>query len=63
MRSSVSVRETTIGFDDSPWALDDSDALTLVRRLEHDFPTLEETGCKVGIGVATGADDVFIAPF
>ena len=62
-QSNAFVRVTTLGFDDSPWTLDDSDSLTLVRRLEHDFPTLEETGCKVGIGVATGADNVFIAPF
>lgn len=48
---------------DKPWTLDDSDSLELVRRLERDFPLLEETGCKVGIGVATGADSVFIAPF
>jgi hypothetical protein len=31
--------------------------------LERDFPTLEGAGCKVGIGVATGADDVFIGLF
>src|SRR5262249_2770516 len=29
----------------------------------RDFPTLEQTGCKVGIGVATGADEAFIGPF
>jgi hypothetical protein len=34
----------------------------MMRRLEADYPTLEETGCKVGIGVATGADQVFIGP-
>jgi hypothetical protein len=39
------------------------DQLSLVRRLEAEYPPLEETGCKVGIGVATGADQVFIAPF
>lgn len=56
-------KTTTIGHDDSPWTLDDSASLTLARRLEQDFPTLEKTGCRVGIGVATGADSVFIAPF
>ena len=55
------VRTTTIG--DGPWTFDDSTALKLIRRLERAFPTLEEAGCKVGIGVATGADNVFIAPF
>lgn len=48
---------------DSPWILESFDQLALVRRLERDFPTLEEAGCKVGIGVATGADKVFIAPY
>lgn len=47
----------------SPWILESFDRLDVVRRLEGDFPTLEEAGCKVGIGVATGADRVFIAPF
>ena len=46
-----------------PWILECSDQLTLVRRLEGDFPTIEEAGCKVGIGVATGADKAFIGPF
>lgn len=45
------------GFE--PWLLESSDQLDLLRRLESTFPTLEETGCKVGIGVATGADKVF----
>ena len=35
----------------------------MVRRFEADFPVLEEAGCKVGIGVATGADKVFIGQF
>jgi hypothetical protein len=46
-----------------PWILESSDQLALVRRLERDFPTVEEAGCKVGIGVATGADQAFIGKF
>jgi Eco57I restriction-modification methylase/TaqI-like C-terminal specificity domain len=46
-----------------PWILESSDQLALVRRLEKAFPTLEEAGCKVGIGVATGADQAYIGPF
>ncbi len=46
-----------------PWILESSDQLALVRRLEQDFPTIEEAGCKVGIGVATGADQAFIGLF
>jgi hypothetical protein len=46
-----------------PWILESSDQLAMVRRLEGCFPTLGEAGCKVGIGVATGADKVFVGPF
>jgi hypothetical protein len=49
---------------DEPWLLE-SDAqpsLELVRRLEAAFPVLEESGCNVGIGVATGADKIYIGP-
>jgi len=46
-----------------PWILDSSDQLALVRRLEAQFPLIESVGCKIGIGVATGADKAFIAPF
>jgi hypothetical protein len=46
-----------------PWILESSDQLDLVRRLETCFPILEEAGCKVGIGVATGADEAFIGPY
>lgn len=45
-----------------PWLLHEPERLALVRRLESTLPTLEETGCKVGIGVATGNDSVYIAP-
>jgi hypothetical protein len=44
----------------SPWVLEASAELTLVRRLEREWPELEAAGCKVGIGVATGADQAFI---
>ena len=43
-----------------PWILESSDQLALVRRLEAEFPAIENVGCKVGIGVATGADKAFI---
>lgn len=45
-----------------PWILKSVDQLALVRRMESKYPTLEEAGCKVGIGVATGADKAFIGP-
>ncbi len=46
-----------------PWLLESFDQMALIRRLEQAFPTLEEAGCKVGIGVATGADKAFIGEF
>ena len=46
-----------------PWVLESFDQLVVLRRLEMSFPTLEETGCKVGIGVATGADKVYVGPY
>lgn len=51
----------TVGAE--PWILESSDQLALIRRLEQDFPSIEDAGCKVGIGVATGADQAFIGPF
>jgi len=45
-----------------PWMLETQGVLGVIRRLEAEFPALEEAGCKVGIGVATGADQVFIGP-
>lgn len=46
-----------------PWLLESADQMALVRRLEQQFPCLEEVGCKVGIGVATGADKAFIGDY
>lgn len=48
---------------EEPWILESSDQLALVRRLEALFPAIEEAGCKIGIGVATGADKAFIGPY
>ena len=63
-KSSQAVREITgVAEGSEPWILESSDQLALVRRLEAAMPTLEEAGCKVGIGVATGADQAFIGPF
>lgn len=57
------VLETVVAQDQAPWILQSFNQLAVIRRLEAEFPTLEEAGCKVGIGVATGADAVFIGPF
>lgn len=47
---------------DQPWLLSNPARVALVRRLEAAMPTIEEAGCKVGIGVATGNDSVYIGP-
>ncbi len=46
-----------------PWLLESLDQMALIRRLEQQFPRLEGVGCKVGIGVATGADKAFIGDY
>lgn len=46
-----------------PWVLESFDQLAVGRRLEQDFPLIEEAGCKIGIGVATGADKAYIGPY
>jgi hypothetical protein len=46
-----------------PWIFEADDQISFVRRVEQLFPTLEESGCKVSIGVATGADKAFIGNF
>ncbi|HOI95552.1 MAG TPA: Eco57I restriction-modification methylase domain-containing protein [Syntrophobacter fumaroxidans] len=47
----------------APWLLESPDQLALIRRLERQYPILEQVACKVGIGVATGADKAFIGDF
>ncbi len=57
------VEVTGIVKGNEPWVLQSFDQLKVVRRLEADFPLMKEVGCNVGIGVATGADKVYIGPF
>jgi len=59
-----SVREVVGVLNGSePWLLKASDKMALIRRIEREFPSLEQAGCKVGIGVATGADKAFIGNY
>ena len=63
-KNSAAVRKMDgIAAGAEPWILESTDQLALVRRLEAAFPLLEDAGCKVGIGVATGADAAFIGTF
>jgi len=54
---------TNVASGKEPWILDSIDRLEVVRRIEAAYPLLEETGCTVRIGVATGADKVFVGNF
>jgi methylase of polypeptide subunit release factors len=48
---------------DDPWVLVSPEQLAALRELENRFGSLEADGqTRVGIGVATGADEVFIVP-
>ena len=62
--ASVDVRAVTcVTSGSEPWLLEMPGQMSLLRRLEQTLPTLEEAGCKVGIGVATGADSAYIGDF
>lgn len=64
LKTSSTIQEISkIATGGEPWITENFDALALVRRLEAEFPPLEGAGCKVGIGVATGADKAFISDF
>lgn len=43
-----------------PWLLGAADQVALVHKLEEQFCTIEEAGCKVFIGAATGANKIYI---
>lgn len=45
-----------------PWLLENLPKISELRKIEKRLPKIEEAGCKIGIGVATGADRVFIGP-
>lgn len=63
-KDSAMVRELSrITNGQEPWLLESSDQMALIRKVESQFPSLEEAGCKVGIGVATGADKAFIGDY
>lgn len=47
----------------SPWIMTKDAKVDLVRELENRCPLIEETGCKIGIGVATGADKIYIGKY
>jgi hypothetical protein len=58
------VREVPhVATGDGPWVLDEFGRFEILQLIEARLGTIEEAGCKVGIGVATGADQAFIGPY
>lgn len=47
---------------DGPWLLELGEEFERLREWERRFPPLEQAGCRVGIGVASGADEIFVQP-
>jgi len=47
---------------DEPWIIQSQECREILKRLENRFPLIEDDvhGCKIRIGVATGADKVYI---
>jgi hypothetical protein len=60
MAGVVSTQYETWFRGDEPWVLSTPEQLTLLRRLEEQYPPLESGDTRVGIGVATGNDKVYI---
>lgn len=58
----VVVEVPTLRESEQPWLLATLATLPIIRRLEAKHPALVEAGCRVGIGVASGADKVFVGP-
>jgi len=65
IKSAVNVNAVNVNIvsGSRPWLMQSHECLSLIRRLEERFPDLEKSGCKVGIGVATGLDEVFISSY
>jgi hypothetical protein len=51
---------TDVAIAHEPWLLENLPRLSVIRQLEKRFPSIEAAGCKISIGVATGADSVYI---
>lgn len=58
-KTNLEIRKSVVS-EDKPWILGSSDQLALIKKLENEFSLLEEEGCKVFIGAATGLNKVYI---
>jgi methylase of polypeptide subunit release factors len=66
-----SLRSNKVGFkggivrkdvvnSDKPWMFGSPDELNFINRLEREFPLIEEAGCQIFIGAATGNNKVYV---
>ncbi len=46
--------------DENPWLVESSERRSLIKTIEDNFPPLEESGCTVFIGAATGANTIYL---
>ena len=58
-KTTLQVRKAIVK-DDKPWLIGSSDQIALIHKLEKRFPLLEDAGCNVFIGAATGSNKVYI---
>ena len=45
---------------EEPWLLNNIERLNVIREIEGNLPKIEDAGCRVVIGVATGADRIYV---
>jgi hypothetical protein len=62
-KKSLSHKIYNMADGDKPWLIESTENLTLIRRIESECYPLEQVGCKVGIGVATGADKIYVIDY
>lgn len=56
-------RQKAPATDGQPWSFLKAGSSAFLEALVDRFPTMEEAGCKVGIGIATGCDEVYIGDY
>jgi methylase of polypeptide subunit release factors len=55
----ISIRKDVVS-GGAPWLFGSPDELSLIKRLEKEYPLIESVGCKVHIGAATGNNKVYL---
>jgi methylase of polypeptide subunit release factors len=58
-KSMIQMRKNIVN-GSRPWLLGSSDQIALIKKLEKEFPLLEDAGCKIYIGAATGANKIYV---